>query len=138
MVAATLEKILRPPMPKRSNDSCLQENQEKSTTCTLSVTCQSDIVNKKLVLQLNWNNLFSKTYWRLTLTCRCRGKIYSHVKNNFIYTLLIYSFYILFCLTKQIPRNVLGCLLIFLNKWYSIDILCLSNVYVKNWYIYLK
>ena len=28
MVAATLGKILDPPMPKRSNDSYLQENQE--------------------------------------------------------------------------------------------------------------
>ena len=26
----------------------------------------------------------------------------------------------------------------FLKKWYSIDILQLPNVYVKNWYIYLK
>ena len=26
----------------------------------------------------------------------------------------------------------------FFKKWYSIDILQMSNVYVKNWYIYLK
>ena len=36
-------------------------------------------------------------------TCRCWGKIYYHIKNNFLYTLLIYSFYIVFCLTKQVP-----------------------------------
>ena len=36
------------PMPKWSNDSCLQENQESYTTCTLSMTCQIDVVNKQL------------------------------------------------------------------------------------------
>ena len=36
-------------------------------------------------------------------TRRSWGKIYSHVKHNFVCTLLIYAFYILFCLTKQIP-----------------------------------
>ena len=37
-------------------------------------------------------------------TCRSWGKIYSHVKNNFVYTLLRYPFHILFCLNKQIKE----------------------------------
>ena len=49
MVAATLGKNLGPPMPKRSNDSYLQENQELYTTCTLSMTYQINVVNKQLV-----------------------------------------------------------------------------------------
>ena len=36
-----------------SNDSYLQENQEWYTTCTLSMTCQIDVVNKQLVPPLN-------------------------------------------------------------------------------------
>ena len=62
MVAATLGKNLGPPMPKRSNDSYLQENQELYTTCTLSMTYQITVVNKQLVPPLNSNNSFSKTY----------------------------------------------------------------------------
>ena len=48
-------------------------------------------------------------------TCRSRGKIYSQVKSNFVDTLLIYAFYLIFCLNKQMPikRNFLGNLLIF-------------------------
>ena len=53
MVAATLGKNLGPPMPKRSNDSNLQGNQELKTTCTLSMTCQINVVNKPLVSPLN-------------------------------------------------------------------------------------
>ena len=53
-------------MPKRSNGSYLQENQELKTTCTLSRACQTNVVNKQLVPPLNWNNPFSKTYWWLT------------------------------------------------------------------------
>ena len=53
MVAATIGKILEPPMPKRSNDSYLQENQEPETTCTLSMTWQIDVVNKQFVPPLN-------------------------------------------------------------------------------------
>ena len=49
MVAATLGKNLGPPMPKWSNDSCLQENQESQRAFTLSVTSQIDVVNKQLV-----------------------------------------------------------------------------------------
>ena len=66
MVAATLGKNLGLPMPKRSNDSFLQENQELWTTGTLSMTCQINVVKKQLVPLLNWNNPFPKTYWWLT------------------------------------------------------------------------
>ena len=62
MVAATLWKGLRPPMPKRSNDSYLQKNREPYRTYILSMTCQIDVVNKKLVPPLNLNKPFSKTY----------------------------------------------------------------------------
>ena len=68
MVAATLRKNLGPPMPKRSNASYLQENQELQTKCTLSMTCQINVVNKQHVPPLKWNNPFSKTYW--WLNCR--------------------------------------------------------------------
>ena len=73
-------------------------------------------------------------------TCRSRGKIYSHVKNNFLYTLLIYSFIYYFVLPNiyLFKEIFLEIYRVFLKKWYSIDILQLSNVYVKNWYIYLK
>ena len=70
LAAATLEKNLGSLMSKRSDDSCLQENQELQTTCTLSMTCQIDVVNKQLVPPLSWNYPFSKTYWWL---------IYRHV-----------------------------------------------------------
>ena len=52
VVAATLGKILEPPMQKQSNGSHLQENQEPQTTRTLSMICQIDVVNKQLVLHL--------------------------------------------------------------------------------------
>ena len=52
MVAAALEKNLGPPLPKQSDDSCLQENQEPQTTCPFSMTYQSDVVNKQLVRPL--------------------------------------------------------------------------------------
>ena len=87
-------------MPKRSNDSYLQKNQELQTTCTFCMTCQVSVVNKQLILP---QPVFKKILMAYLQTCRCRGKIYPHVKNNFVYTLLIYPFYILFCLTKQIP-----------------------------------
>ena len=53
MVAATPGKNLGPPMPKRSNHSYLQENQELQTICTLSITCQINVVNKQLLPPLN-------------------------------------------------------------------------------------
>ena len=53
MVAATLGKNLGPPILKWSNNSYLQENQELKTTCTHSMTCQIDVVNKQLVPPLN-------------------------------------------------------------------------------------
>ena len=59
MVAATLEKNLGPPMPKRSNDSYHQENQELQTTRTLSITCQINAVNKQLVPPLNSETLMT-------------------------------------------------------------------------------
>ena len=65
MVAATPGKNLEPQMPKRSNDSYLHENQEPETTCTFSMTCLIDVVNKQLIPPLNWNNPFSKSYWWL-------------------------------------------------------------------------
>ena len=46
MLAATFEKNLGPAMPKRGNDSNLQENQELQTTCPLSMTCQTNVVKK--------------------------------------------------------------------------------------------
>ena len=52
-VAATLGKNLGPPMPKQSDDSCLQENQESQTTCTLPMNCQIYVVNKQLVPPLS-------------------------------------------------------------------------------------
>ena len=52
MVAATLGKKLGPPMPKRSNDLYLQENQELQTTRTLSMVCQINVVNKQLIPSL--------------------------------------------------------------------------------------
>ena len=53
MLATTLAKNLGPPMPKRSDDSCLQENQEPWTTCTLPMNCQIYVVNKQLVPPLS-------------------------------------------------------------------------------------
>ena len=53
MVTQTLGKILEPPIPKQSNESHVQENQEPQTTCTLSMTCEIDVVNKELVPPLN-------------------------------------------------------------------------------------
>ena len=47
-MAATLRKNLRPPMLKPNDDSCLQENQELQTTCTLTMTYQIDVVNKQI------------------------------------------------------------------------------------------
>ena len=46
IVVATLGKNLGPPMPKLSNNSCLPESQGPQITCTLSMTCQIDVVNK--------------------------------------------------------------------------------------------
>ena len=53
MVAASLGENLGLAMPKRSNDSYLQKNQELCTTCTLSTACQINVVNKQLVPPLN-------------------------------------------------------------------------------------
>ena len=53
MVATTLGKDPGPPMPKRSDESCLQENQASQTTCTLPMNCQMYVVNKQLVLPLS-------------------------------------------------------------------------------------
>ena len=75
-------------------------------------------------------------------TCRCRGKIYLlNYLNNFVYTFLVYSFYILFSVTKKdtyLKKFYWKFIDFFFFKWYRIDILQLLNVYVKNWYIYLK
>ena len=60
MVAATLGKNLGLPMPKRSNDSFLQENQELWTTGTLSMTCQIDIVKSNLFHHLIEITCFQK------------------------------------------------------------------------------
>ena len=53
MVAATLEKNLGSPMPKRSDDSSHQEKEESWTTRTHSMKCQIYVVNKKPVPQLS-------------------------------------------------------------------------------------
>ena len=53
MVIATMGKNLGPPIPKWSDHSYLQENQELSTTCTLSMTDQINFVNRQLVSPLN-------------------------------------------------------------------------------------
>ena len=53
MVAMTLGKNRGPPMSKRSDDSCLQENQELQRTCTLPMNCQVYVVNKQLVPPLS-------------------------------------------------------------------------------------
>ena len=53
MVAAGLKKNLGPPMQIRCNDSYLQENQQLYTTCTLSMICKINAVNKQLVPPLN-------------------------------------------------------------------------------------
>ena len=52
MVEATLGKTLGPPVPKLSNDSYHQENQELYTTCTLSMTFQTDVVKSNLFHRL--------------------------------------------------------------------------------------
>ena len=36
-------------MPKQSDDFCLQDSQGPQATCTLSMICQIDVVNKQLV-----------------------------------------------------------------------------------------
>ena len=53
MAAAIFGKNLGPPMPQRGNESYLQENQELQTTCTFSMTCQINVVNKGFVSPLN-------------------------------------------------------------------------------------
>ena len=53
MVATTLGKNLEPTMPKLSDDSCLQENQESQTASTLPMNCQIYVVNKQLVPPLS-------------------------------------------------------------------------------------
>ena len=74
-------------MPRRSGDSCLQENQESTRTCTLSMTCQIDVVNKQRIPPLRWKNPFSENMLMVYLeTCRCQDKIYSHAKYNLAYT----------------------------------------------------
>ena len=65
-MAAALGENLEPPMPKRSKNSYLHENQELQTTCTLSMTSQIHFVNKELVSPHNWNSPSSKTYWWIT------------------------------------------------------------------------
>ena len=56
------------------------------------------------------------------MTCRSRGKIYSHVKNNFEYTLLIYPFIYYFFLPNRyiFKERFLKIFPFFLKKWYSI------------------
>ena len=61
MVTVTLEKTLGPSIPTLSNDSYLQENQETTwTTCTLSMTCQIDIVKSNLFHHLIEITCFQK------------------------------------------------------------------------------
>ena len=89
---------------------------------------QIDVVNKQLVRQLNGNKPFSKSILMAYLqTCRFQSKKYTHVKNNFIYTLLIHSFYMLFWFSyqtgnylKKFPCNSIDCF----EKWCSIEYLC--------------
>ena len=54
MVTANLGRNLGSPMPKRSNDSYLQEHQELQTTCTLSTTYQINVANKQFVPPINF------------------------------------------------------------------------------------
>ena len=91
MVAATPGKNLGPQMPKWSNDSYLHENQEPETTCTFSMTCLIDVVISNLFLHLIEITRFQNHMMAHLQTCRCRGKIYFHVKNNFVYTIVMYS-----------------------------------------------
>ena len=91
---------------------------------------------RNLFLHLIKITIFKNILMAYAQTCRSRGKIYSHVKNNFLYTLFIYYFvlpnrYLFKEMFLEIYR-------FFLKKWYSIGILQLSNVYIKNWHIYLK
>ena len=60
MVATTLGKNQGPAMPKRSNDSCLQENQELQTTCILPMNFQIYVLNKQLVPHLTEITRFEK------------------------------------------------------------------------------
>ena len=53
MGATTFVKNLGPPMPKRNDNSCLQENQQSQKTCTLPMNSQIDVVNKQLVPPLS-------------------------------------------------------------------------------------
>ena len=88
LATATLEKNLGPLMSKWSDDSCLQENQELQTTCTLSMTCQIDVVNKQLfpllIHNINQLSVFKNILMAYLQTCRCQGKMYSHAKNNLL------------------------------------------------------
>ena len=53
MMATTLGKNQGTPISKRSDDSCLQENQELQTTCILPMNCQIYVLNKQLVPPLS-------------------------------------------------------------------------------------
>ena len=50
---ATLKKNPRPPIPKWSDESCLQKNEGSQTKYILSTTCQIDVVNKQLAPPLS-------------------------------------------------------------------------------------
>ena len=59
-MGATLRKNLGSPMPKPSDDSCLQE---AVGNMHVFVACQIDVVNKQLVSPLSWNDPESETSW---------------------------------------------------------------------------
>ena len=132
MVPATLKKNLGPTMSKRSNESYLQENHDLQITCTLSMICQTDVVNSNLFLQLTEKTRFDGLLTDMQMP---RQNVLPYKK------LRIHSFNILFLYTvlvllpnsylfKEIFLKIYRSFL--KTKWYSIDILQVTNVYVKN------
>ena len=59
---------------KWSDDSCLHENEERWSTCTVCLSCLVDAMNKQLLCPPNWNNSLlnvaaGKSYILITHRC---------------------------------------------------------------------
>ena len=65
-------KNLGSPMPKQSDGSCLQKKSRVVDNIHVFAVCQIDVLNKKFVSLLSWNNPSSETslgesyIWRFT------------------------------------------------------------------------
>ena len=138
-MAVTFGKKLSPPMPKRSNTDISR----KTKSCRQYVLFLWPV---KLMLWISnlFLNLIEVTHFQkhidglLTdmqiqrqniLPCKKQLRIHSF-NIPFLYAILSYQTdaYLKKCSWKSI--------FFFLKKWYNIDILQLSNKYVKNWCIY--